>query len=118
MTFDTRTGPFSINCPEPYCMSRVGEPCPIPASVPAHASRILRAAEIDNRRLIVDPWKCGAGQGERCCAWLVGSVNGPECGRVDPELSVMLRRRAEAGLMNARRLPSADYPGCQLKTDA
>lgn len=65
----------------------------------------------------VDMRACGAGQGERCCAFLVSDGDGPQCGRDDDVLRELLRVRALTGQMNARRLPDAMFPNCQLQPE-
>lgn len=54
--------------------------------------------------------KCGAGQGERCCVFLVLDEKSFCCMR-DTEMGGFLFSRN----MGARRAPIVPYPECQLK---
>ena len=58
-----------------------------------------------------DPPRCGMGQGERCCIFLIFGQAGFECARYTP-LEYELRRRVS--LMNARRVPAdgVEFPDC------
>lgn len=54
---------------------------------------------------------CGAGQGARCCKYLLLTSTGFICGR-ETELKQVL---IEAVGYSAQRMPEEAYPGCQLK---
>lgn len=61
--------------------------------------------------------RCGAGQGEKCCAFMMVDYRGMVCGRDDPELQPLIaniRVMVDTGMMGAKRTPDAQYPHCQL----
>ncbi|MBI2624777.1 MAG: hypothetical protein HYW70_00335 [Candidatus Nealsonbacteria bacterium] len=61
-----------------------------------------------------DLMKCGAGQGKKCCIFLVVGSSGPECQRFgDMRLDIIFRKDK----MTAQREPTKLYPNCQLKID-
>lgn len=64
----------------------------------------LTSADID---------RCGVGMGEQCCCYLLVGRDGPECAKVG-KFQRMLQDRAETRRMGAIRVPTEDYPNCQL----
>jgi hypothetical protein len=63
-----------------------------------------------------DEWRCGAGKGADCCRYLVIGTKGFQCTRDhEPSLKRLLDTRND---MTASRLPTEEYPGCQLKVQA
>jgi hypothetical protein len=66
-----------------------------------------------NEPLVVDPKKCGIGQGEHCCAFLIVGANF-ECGREDPGIAAAILGRLAAGTFTAKYSPGdLAYPECQ-----
>jgi hypothetical protein len=63
-------------------------------------------------RLMVEPKDCGAGAGEKCCAYLLCGAEGFECGR-ETELKSQIEARVRSGTFNAKRLPIKPFPECQ-----
>lgn len=61
--------------------------------------------------LIGEPMKCGIGQGEKCCVFLVSSPNGFECVRD----TLMGKACFFRNNMKAKRAPIQPFPECQLK---
>jgi hypothetical protein len=57
---------------------------------------------------------CGAGQGARCCKFLLRGGVGWVCGR-ETELAARLIMATD---MMAQRLPTEPYPQCQLTVTA
>ena len=53
--------------------------------------------------------RCGAGQGDKCCIFLVIGSVGPECQRYG-----LLRHALIFKKMNAKRHPAAPFPKCFL----
>ena len=56
--------------------------------------------------------KCGAGQGENCCKFLIMGTKGPECERFGE-----LRYQLILSQMTAQRTPVKMYPDCQSIED-
>lgn len=60
-----------------------------------------------------DADRCGIGQGEICCAYLGVSTAGFECFHFSG-LARMLEQRVADGAFGSKRLPTEQYPDCQL----
>ena len=59
-----------------------------------------------------DPQKCGAGQGEKCCMFLVfDTANGFECQRFGHMRNKLIFRKES---LTAKREPTELFPDCQL----
>jgi hypothetical protein len=57
--------------------------------------------------------KCGVGKGKDCCAYLMVTPGGSECGRADPMMKEVIEKRVRNGHMIAARLPDKEFPKCQ-----
>lgn len=57
---------------------------------------------------VADLKKCGAGQGEECCIFLVGGSNGPECQRFGSLREILQFRK-----MVSKRESTEPFPMCQ-----
>lgn len=58
---------------------------------------------------VADMDKCGAGQGEKCCMFLVVDANGPSCQRFG-----RMRNDLTFRTMTAKRNPNLLFPNCRL----
>lgn len=52
--------------------------------------------------------KCHIGERARCCAFLVGGMEGLECGYLNASLRRQIQQRLDEGTMNAKSGPCAD----------
>lgn len=65
---------------------------------------------------IENPTRCGIGEGDNCCAFLVAGAGGFECGREMEGIYQTLRTRLAAGTITAKYDPgTAPFPACQIE---